>query len=149
MLERTKYVRSLGIFLRNNEDFNVDNPTVADSAFRAFDRKTEITIEDEEGKVFIPYHAVDYVETNVTQEVEEVEDDTCNADCDIMEDPTLTVPTEPIEAIAGEEFDPLEGVSALDTFKHRLNVTAELDTSLLNEDGENITDENSDNLIAG
>ena len=149
MLERTKYVRSLGIYLRSDEDFNVDDPILADSAFRAFDRKTEMTIEDEEGKVFIPYHAVHYVVTSVVQETQSIEDDTCNADCDIMEDPTLTVPDGALEVIAGEEFDPLEGVSALDTFKHRLNVTAELDMSLMNEDEENITDENSDNLIAG
>lgn len=148
-MEVTKYVRSLKIFTHTVQNGEVSSAAIADSAFRAFERKAEMTIEYDGGRVFVPYHAIDHVETSVEQETEEVDDDTCQIDCDIMSDPTLTVPTEPIEAVAGEEFDALEGVSALDSFKHRLNVSVEVDMSLLNEDEENITDENSDNLIAG
>lgn len=148
-MEVTKYVRSLKIFTHTMQGGEVSSAAIADSAFRAFERKAEMTIEDDGRRVFVPYHAIDHVETSVEQETEEVDDDTCQIDCDIMSDPVLNVPTEAVVAIVGEEFDPLEGVTALDSLKHRLNVSVEVDMTLTDENSTPITDENSENLIAG
>lgn len=116
-------------------------------ALQEFLHHDEIKISDNGETVIIPFHSVHYVSVEKTNVTEEVTDDTCVADCDIMTDPTLTVPDTAIEVDAGAEFDPLLGVTALDSYNHRITPTVEIKAShLQNEDSIDISDENDDPL---
>ena len=46
--------------------------------------------------------------------------------CDTLEPPTITVPSGTLEVGVGEEFDPLDGVSAIDGYGEPLEVSVEL-----------------------
>ena len=147
MIDRTKYVRSMLVtHLNSNEDEVASE--LAPSAFDEFNRKDDIGVS--EGK-FVPFHAVQFVETSVTQEQEEV-DNNCDLSCSVMPDPTLTVPQETITVEVGEEFDPMTGVSATDGNNHDItdSVTVEAEVPvnyLMTEDSVDITNENDEPLI--
>lgn len=147
MIDRTKYVRSMTVtHLNSNEDEVASE--LAPSAFDEFNRKDDIGVA--EGK-FVPFHAVQFVETSVTQEQEEV-DNKCDLTCSVIPNPTLTAPTTTLEVDAGEEFDPLIGVSAVDGNGKEVEVTASIaedEGYLMTENSIDITDENDNPLIGG
>lgn len=125
MIERTKYVRSMSVdHMSVHVEADEVASEIAPSALDAFLRKDDIKVA--EGKI-VPYHAVEYVETSVAQEQEEV-DNNCDLSCSVMPDPTLTAPTTTLEVDAGVEFDPLEGVSAVDGNGDSVEVTATVET---------------------
>lgn len=97
----------------------------ATKALQQFFNHDEIIISGD-STVFVPYHSVRYVSVEKTHTTDDVTDDTCMPDCDIMTDPKLTVPDTTIEVDVGEEFDPLEGVTASDTFNHPITPTVEI-----------------------
>lgn len=118
MIERTKYVRSMVV-----KHTNDTTDTVSDNVLSAFDQfihREEVNVTEIK---IVPFHAIQYVESSVTQESEEV-DNKCDLSCSVMPNPTVTAPTETLEVDAGEEFDPLEGVSAVDGNKNPVEVTA-------------------------
>ena len=106
MIERTKYVRSMVV-----KHTNDTSDTVSDNVLSAFDQfihREEVNVTEIK---IVPFHAIQYVESSVTQESEEV-DNKCDLTCSVIPNPTLTAPTTTLEVDAGEEFDPLIGVSA-------------------------------------
>ena len=110
MITRTKYTRTLSVIHTNGTTDEVSDSVLATSAFDQFLHKEETNVT--ENKV-VAFHAIEYVQTSVTQTQEEVDND-CDLACSVMPNPTLTAPTETIEVDAGEEFDPMVGVSAVD-----------------------------------
>lgn len=132
MIDRTKYIRSMTVTHLNSNEDEVAND-LAPSAFDEFNRKDDIGVA--EGTI-VPFHAVQFVETSVTQEQEEV-DNNCDLSCSVMPNPTLTAPTETLEVDAGVEFDPLEGVSAVDGNGDTVEVTATVETPNEDDDEEN------------
>ena len=146
MIERTKYVRSMLV-----KHTNGTSDTVSDNVLSAFDQ----FIHGEEVNVteikIVPFHAIQYVESSVTQESEEV-DNKCDLTCSVIPNPTLTAPTTTLEVDAGEEFDPLIGVSAVDGNGKEVEVTASIaedEGYLMTENSIDITDENDNPLIGG
>ena len=150
MIERTKYVRSMVV-----KHTNDTSDTVSDNVLSAFDQfihREEVNVTEIK---IVPFHAIQYVESSVTQESEEV-DNKCDLTCSVIPNPTLTAPTTTLEVDAGEEFDPLIGVSATDGNQNDITdsvtVVAEEDTDdgyLQDENGTDITDENDNPLIGG
>lgn len=146
MIERTKYVRSMLV-----KHTNDTTDTVSDNVLSAFDQfihKEEVNVT--ENKI-VPFHAIQYVESSVTQESEEV-DNKCDLTCSVIPNPTLTAPTTTLEVDAGEEFDPLIGVSAVDGNGKEVEVTASIaedEGYLMTENSIDITDENDNPLIGG
>lgn len=146
MIERTKYVRSMVVKHTNNT-----TDTVSDNVLSAFDQfihKEEVNVTEIK---IVPFHAIQYVESSVTQESEEV-DNKCDLTCSVIPNPTLTAPTTTLEVDAGEEFDPLIGVSAVDGNGKEVEVTASIaedEGYLMTENSIDITDENDNPLIGG
>lgn len=123
MIAVTKYVRSLYITNVSGAGGEIEDPIIAESAFGEFINGRTMRIDGDFGFTLIPYHAVDHVITSVTQEQATVDND-CDLTCSVMPDPSLTVPQETITVDVGEEFDPLEGVSAVDGNGDTVDVTA-------------------------
>lgn len=146
MIERTKYVRSMLV-----KHTNGTSDTVSDNVLSAFDQfihKEEVNVTEIK---IVPFHAIQYVESSVTQESEEV-DNKCDLTCSVIPNPTLTAPTTTLEVDAGEEFDPLIGVSAVDGNGKEVEVTASIaedEGYLMTENSIDITDENDNPLIGG
>lgn len=146
MIERTKYVRSMLV-----KHTNDTTDTVSDNVLSAFDQfihREEVNVTETK---IVPFHAIQYVESSVTQESEEV-DNKCDLTCSVIPNPTLTAPTTTLEVDAGEEFDPLIGVSAVDGNGKEVEVTASIaedEGYLMTEDSIDITDENDNPLIGG
>lgn len=146
MIERTKYVRSMVV-----KHTNDTTDTVSDNVLSAFDQfihREEVNVTEIK---IVPFHAIQYVESSVTQESEEV-DNKCDLTCSVIPNPTLTAPTTTLEVDAGEEFDPLIGVSAVDGNGKEVEVTASIaedEGYLMTEDSIDITDENDNPLIGG
>lgn len=146
MIERTKYVRSMLV-----KHTNGTSDTVSDNVLSAFDqfiRREEVNVTEIK---IVPFHAIQYVESSVTQESEEV-DNKCDLTCSVIPNPTLTAPTTTLEVDAGEEFDPLIGVSAVDGNGKEVEVTASIaedEGYLMTENSIDITDENDNPLIGG
>lgn len=146
MIERTKYVRSMLV-----KHTNGTSDTVSDNVLSAFDQfihREEVNVTEIK---IVPFHAIQYVESSVTQESEEV-DNKCDLTCSVIPNPTLTAPTTTLEVDAGEEFDPLIGVSAVDGNGKEVEVTASIaedEGYLMTENSIDITDENDNPLIGG
>lgn len=146
MIERTKYVRSMLV-----KHTNDTTDTVSDNVLSAFDQfihREEVNVTEIK---IVPFHAIQYVESSVTQESEEV-DNKCDLTCSVIPNPTLTAPTTTLEVDAGEEFDPLIGVSAVDGNGKEVEVTASIaedEGYLMTENSIDITDENDNPLIGG
>ena len=146
MIERTKYVRSMVV-----KHTNDTSDTVSDNVLSAFDQfihREEVNVTETK---IVPFHAIQYVESSVTQESEEV-DNKCDLTCSVIPNPTLTAPTTTLEVDAGEEFDPLIGVSAVDGNGKEVEVTASIaedEGYLMTENSIDITDENDNPLIGG
>lgn len=119
MIERTKCVRSMLVKHTNGTSDTISDSVLASSAFDQFIRREEVNVT--ENKI-VPFHAIQYVESSVTQESEEVDND-CDLTCSVMPNPTLTAPTDTLEVDAEEEFDPMEGVSAVDGNGHEAEVS--------------------------
>ena len=126
MIAVTKYVRSLNITTKTTSG-DVEGTAIADSAFRQFISRRTMRIDEEGGFTLIPFHAVDHVITSVTQTQETIDND-CDMPCSVMPDPTLTVPQTAIDAVEGEEFDPMSDVTAVDGNGHSIadDVTVEV-----------------------
>jgi len=146
MIERTKYVRSMLV-----KHTNDTSDTVSDNVLSAFDQfihKEEVNVTEIK---IVPFHAIQYVESSVTQESEEV-DNKCDLTCSVIPNPTLTAPTTTLEVDAGEEFDPLIGVSAVDGNGKEVEVTASIaedEGYLMTENSIDILNEDSNPLIGG
>lgn len=146
MIERTKYVRSMLV-----KHTNGTSDTVSDNVLSAFDQfihKEEVNVTEIK---IVPFHAIQYVESSVTQESEEV-DNKCDLTCSVIPNPTLTAPTTTLEVDAGEEFDPLIGVSAVDGNGKEVEVTASIaedEGYLMTENSIDILNEDSNPLIGG
>ena len=146
MIERTKYVRSMVV-----KHTNDTTDTVSDNVLSAFDQFIHMEEVNVTEIKIVPFHAIQYVESSVTQESEEV-DNKCDLTCSVIPNPTLTAPTTTLEVDAGEEFDPLIGVSAVDGNGKEVEVTASIaedEGYLMTEDSIDITDENDNPLIGG
>lgn len=148
MIERTKYVRSMLV-----KHTNGTSDTVSDNVLSAFDQfihREEVNVTEIK---IVPFHAIQYVESSVTQESEEV-DNKCDLTCSVIPDPTLTVPQETITVEVGEEFDPMTGVSATDGNNHDITDSVTVEATepptegyLMTEDSVDITNENDEPLI--
>ena len=148
MIERTKYVRSMLVKHTNGTSDTISDSVLASSAFDQFIHREEVNVTEIK---IVPFHAIQYVESSVTQESEEV-DNKCDLTCSVIPNPTLTAPTTTLEVDAGEEFDPLIGVSAVDGNGKEVEVTASIaedEGYLMTENSIDITDENDNPLIGG
>ena len=151
MIAVTKYVRSLYITNVSGTGGEIEDPIIAESAFGEFINGRTMRIDGDFGFTLIPYHAVDHVITSVMQEQVTVDND-CDFTCSVMPNPTLTAPTETITVDAGEEFDPMIGVSAVDGNGNEVEVTASIaedEGYLMTEDSIDILNEDSNPLIGG
>ena len=83
----------------------------SDMALHEFERKDTVNVG--EGK-FVPFHAIDSVTVTSVTEDDIRADSFCEKDCDSMGEPVIIGQMSEINVMAGEEFDPLEGITAKD-----------------------------------
>ena len=148
MIVRTRYNRSLSVKHRSGSTDSITDTDIATSVLDQFLHYEEMGVTE---TMLVPYHAVEYVEESMTQTQEEV-DNLCDLTCSVMPNPTLTAPTTTLEVDAGEEFDPLIGVSAVDGNGKEVEVTASIaedEGYLMTEDSIDILNEDSNPLIGG
>lgn len=78
------------------------------------------------GKYISP-RAVMSADVSMSQKTKRIPDPCPSGDpCDTLDPPTLVVPSGTLEVGTGEEFDPLEGVSATDGYGEPLEVSVTL-----------------------
>ena len=78
------------------------------------------------GKYISP-RSVLSAEVSMSQKTKRIPDPCPSGDpCDTLEPPTITVPSGTLEVGVGEEFDPLDGVTATDGYGEPLEVSVEL-----------------------
>lgn len=78
------------------------------------------------GKYISP-RSVLSAEVSMSQKTKRIPDPCPSGDpCDTLEPPTITVPSGTLEVSVGEEFDPFDGVSAIDGYGEPLEVSVEL-----------------------
>lgn len=92
----------------------------SDMALHEFERKDTVNVG--EGK-FVPFHAVDSVAVVSTSEEGNKLDPFCVKGCESMADPSIMGDMSEITVTAGEEFDPLEGITAEDDNGQEVEVT--------------------------
>ena len=107
------------------EDSGYGDQMRGTKALQDFLRKDMLTIEEDGGMGFSPFHAIQYVQCeNGEKTVYDVTDATCLGDDACGGQPTITFDSDSITAEAGTEFDPNEGVTAKDGNGNMLSVTA-------------------------
>ena len=109
-MERIKEVRSIEVKERSG---TMDSVTDKMSNTAAVQLGSGSNVNVSEEKV-VPFHAVDTATMTVTRETQILEDPTCVKGCVSMGEPKLTAPTSAVDAVADEEFDPMDGVTAID-----------------------------------
>lgn len=130
-------------------DTGIGNLMKGTKALQEFLHGVDVEVADSPLEI-VPLHAIDHIIVEAERTTDEPTDTTCEDNCDEMTDPTLIVPDTAIEVGTGEYFDPLLGVTALDSNNHRIIPTVTLDEEyLLTEDSVPISDDNSDDIVAG
>lgn len=110
-MKYTKLTRSTTVNHRNGDVDTVAEGKPSDDALYEFEQKLNIHLSD--SKV-VPFHATDNVATTQTASEDMRADSFCEKDCDSMGEPAIIGQMSEINVMAGEEFDPLEGVTAKD-----------------------------------
>lgn len=106
------------------EHINGDTDTVSDSKIASgvlaeFGRGDSL----HEGVKIVPFHAVNIVKSVGETTEESVIDSTCKKGCNAMDAPTIEGDMSTLEIGKGEEFDPLEGITAVDDNGNEVSVT--------------------------
>lgn len=79
------------------------------------------------GNTFIPYETVCCVEVSYRNETETVVDTTCVKGCNSMDEPVIEGDMSTLEVTTGTEFDPLEGITAVDDNGKEVTVTVKVE----------------------
>lgn len=122
-MKYTKLTRSTTVNHRNGDVDTVAEGKPSDDALYEFEQKLNIHVSD--SKV-VPFHATDSVVTTQTQEEASRNDPFCVKGCSSMADPTIVGDMSELTETAGEEFDPLEGISAVDDNGNEVEVTVDV-----------------------
>lgn len=110
-MKYTKLTRSTTVKHRIGDVDTVAEGKPSDDALYEFEQKLNIHVSD--SKV-VPFHATDSVVTTQTASEDMRADSFCEKDCDSMGEPAIIGQMSEITVMAGEEFDPLEGITAKD-----------------------------------
>lgn len=110
-MKYTKLTRSTTVKHRIGDVDTVAEGKPSDDALYEFEQKLNIHVSD--SKV-VPFHATDSVVTTQTASEDMRADSFCEKDCDSMGEPAIIGQMGEINVMAGEEFDPLEGITAKD-----------------------------------
>lgn len=110
-MKYTKLTRSTTVNHRNGDVDTVAEGKPSDDALYEFEQKLNIHVSDTK---IVPFHATDSVVTTQTASEDIRADSFCEKDCDSMGEPAIIGQMSEITVMAGEEFDPLEGVTAKD-----------------------------------
>lgn len=103
----------------NGDTDTVSDSKVASSVLAEFNKGYIL----HEGEKIVPFHAVNIV-TSVAETTEEsVADSTCVKGCDSMDAPVIEGDMSTLEVGTGEEFDPLDGITAVDDNGNEVSVT--------------------------
>ena len=103
----------------NGDTDTVSDSKVASSVLAEFNKGYTL----HEGEKIVPFHAVNIV-TSVAETTEEsVVDSTCVKGCNSMDAPVIEGDMSTLEVGTGEEFDPLEGITAVDDNGNEVSVT--------------------------
>lgn len=117
-MKRLKEVKDLTITHGNGD---IDEVQDGSLALSSFENKKPMNVS--ETKV-VTFHAVDHIEVTKRMEVDIIADGTCEKDCNVMGDPSITG-LSTFETKVDVEFDPLEGVTGYDDNGERITVTVE------------------------
>ena len=110
-MKYTKLTRSTTVKHRIGDVDTVAEGKPSDDALYEFEQKLNIHVSD--SKV-VPFHATDSVVTTQTASEDMRADSFCEKDCDSMGEPAIIGQMSEINVMAGEEFDPLDGITAKD-----------------------------------
>ena len=110
-MKYTKLTRSTTVKHRIGDVDTVAEGKASDDALYEFEQKLNIHVSDSK---IVPFHATDSVVTTQTASEDMRADSFCEKDCDSMGEPAIIGQMSVINVMAGEEFDPLVGITAKD-----------------------------------
>lgn len=110
-MKYTKLTRSTTVKHLIGDVDTVAEGKASDDALYEFEQKLNIHVSD--AKV-VSFHATDSVVTTQTASEDMRADSFCEKDCDSMSEPAIIGQMSEINVMAGEEFDPLVGITAKD-----------------------------------
>ena len=110
-MKYTKLTRSTTVKHRIGDVDTVAEGKASDDALYEFEQKLNIHVSDSK---IVPFHATDSVVTTQTASEDMRADSFCEKDCDSMGEPAIIGQMSEINVMVGEEFDPLEGITAKD-----------------------------------
>lgn len=119
-MKYTKLTRSTTVNHRNGDVDTVAEGKPSDDALYEFEQKMNIHVSDSK---IVPFHATDTVVTTQTASEGMRVDSFCMKSCESMADPTISGDMSELTVTAGEEFDPLEGITAEDDNGQEVEVT--------------------------
>ena len=122
-MKYTKLTRSTTVKHRNGDVDTVAEGKPSDDALYEFEQKLNIHVSD--SKV-VPFHATDSVVTTQTASEDMRADSFCEKDCDSMGEPAIIGQMSVINVMVGEEFDPLDGITAKDDNGQEVEVTVDV-----------------------
>lgn len=108
----TKPIRTMVVNHKVGDADVVPQGNPSDIAFYEFERGETVDVGD--GKK-VPFHAIDMVETARTAETDTRADAHCPPSCGTMGEPIIYGDMPEIDVLPGEEFDPLDGITAKDS----------------------------------
>lgn len=118
-MKKTRRNYSVEVEHLNGDTDTVSDSKIASNVLAEFNKGNTL----HEGTKIVPFHAVNIV-TSVSENTEEsVVDSTCVKGCNAMDAPTIEGDMSTLEVGTGEEFDPLEGITAVDDNGNEVSVT--------------------------
>ena len=118
-MKKTRRNYSVEVEHLNGDTDTVSDSKIASNVLAEFNKGNTL----HEGTKIVPFHAVNIV-TSVSENTEEsAVDSTCVKGCNAMDAPTIEGDMSTLEVGTGEEFDPLEGITAVDDNGNEVSVT--------------------------
>lgn len=118
-MKKIKRIYSAEVKHLNGDTDSISDSDIAVRVLAEFEGGMTLTI----GNKLVPYHAVDSVARAAENKDVSVTDSTCVKGCNAMDAPVIEGDMSTIEVGKGEEFDPLEGITATDDNGNEVSVT--------------------------
>lgn len=125
-MKYTKIVSTFTVKDRSGTETVASKGVDSSNALYDFNQKDTVSINGDGGETLIPFHAIDLGEATYDTEEAYKPDVPYDIDCKYMGEPDIIGASKPLTATAGEEFDPLDGVSAYDDTGDSATITVEV-----------------------
>lgn len=125
-MKYTKLVSTFSVQDRSGTETVATKGVASSNALHDFEQEDTVSMDAEDAEILIPFHAIDLGDVETETEEAFKPDAPNRIDCKYMGEPDILGATKPLDVMAGEEFNPLEGVSAYDDNGDNATITVEV-----------------------